>query len=157
MKKVRLTIQDIQKSACAHLNPHLFPDGSKDGKGKKGRKKPVYKVGGKLVVKYYPTSSEEKNYLQRSLIEFCQQRCYKLLEEYVFSEERAWRFDWCIPAIGVAFEYEGIFSQQSRHTNRKGYSKDTEKYNAAASLGWRVYRYTASTYKNLENDLNECV
>jgi hypothetical protein len=27
------------------------------------------------------------------------------------------------------------------------------KYNAAAALGWRVYRYTASTYKNLENDL----
>lgn len=152
-KRATITLKDIQQSACAPLNPHLFPGTGNDGKGKKARKKPVYKVGGRMVVKYYPTSSEEKNYLQRSLIEFCQQHLYKLFEEYVFTEQRAWRFDWCIPAIGVAFEYEGIFSEQSRHTNRKGYSNDAEKYNAAAALSWRVFRYTAMNYKNLENDL----
>jgi hypothetical protein len=37
--------------------------------------------------------------------------------------------DWCAP---------------SHHTTNSGYTKDCEKYNAAAVLGWRVLRYTTS-------------
>lgn len=110
-------------------------------------------IGGRKVAKLFKGKSEEKNWMANELFTWCNQRCLLLQEEYKFHEKRKWRFDWCIEPLKVAFEYEGIFSEQSRHTNRKGYSKDTEKYNAAASLGWRVFRYTAMNYRNLENDL----
>jgi hypothetical protein len=110
-------------------------------------------TGGRKVAKLFKCKSEEKNWMANELLIWCNERCLLLQEEYKFHEKRKWRFDWCIESLKVAFEYEGIFSEQSRHTNRKGYSKDTEKYNAAASLGWRVFRYTAMNYKNLENDL----
>lgn len=75
--------------------------------------------------------------------------------EYKFDKERKFRFDFCIPSIKLAIEYEGIFSAKSRHTSLKGYSIDAEKYNLAASQGWTVLRYTASNYKQLENDLGK--
>lgn len=111
---------------------------------------------GRIVSKHYKRKSQEKNWISETLLAWCNARLLPLQEEYKFHPERKWRFDWCIEPLKVAFEYEGIYSQQSRHTNCKGYSRDTEKYNAATSLGWRVFRYTATTYKNLENDLKSC-
>jgi hypothetical protein len=108
---------------------------------------------GRIVSKLFKKKSTEKNWMAETLFTWCSSRALVLREEYRFHDKRKWRFDWCIEELKVAFEYEGIYSVQSRHTNRKGYSRDTEKYNAAVALGWRVFRYTASTYKNLENDL----
>ena len=68
------------------------------------------------------------------------------VEEHVFAKElgRRWRFDYAWPHRGkVALEYEGLHSRKSRHTTVKGYEGDCEKYNAAALLGWRVFRVTA--------------
>jgi hypothetical protein len=110
-------------------------------------------IRGRKVAKLFKSKSTEKNWIANELLTWCNDKCLILQEEYKFHEKRKWRFDWCIENLKVAFEYEGIFSEKSRHTNRQGYSKDTEKYNAAASLGWRVFRYTAMNYKNLENDL----
>ena len=112
-------------------------------------------TGGSKVGKLFKTKSKEKNWMAETLLTWCNERAMILEEEYRFHEKRKWRFDWCLPDLKVAFEYEGIFSEQSRHTNRKGYSKDAEKYNAAAALGWRVFRYTAMNYINLENDLKK--
>lgn len=112
-------------------------------------------VGGRKVAKLFKKKSEEKNWIAATLLTWCNERAIILEEEYKFHAERKWRFDWCIESLKIAFEYEGIFSEKSRHTNRKGYSKDTEKYNAAASLGWRVFRYTAMNYKNITNDLKD--
>lgn len=79
------------------------------------------------------------------------------IEDYVlelqFDEVRKFRFDWAIPSLMIAIEFEGIMSEKSRHTTKTGYSKDTEKYNLAAISGWIVLRYTVLTYGNLERDL----
>ena len=55
--------------------------------------------------------------------------------------------------IKIAVEYEGVFSEKSRHTSVTGYSRDSTKYNLAAINGWIVLRYTAMTYKNFEKEL----
>ena len=76
-------------------------------------------------------------------------------EEYQFDIEkkRKFRFDIAIPERKIAIEYEGIFSEKSRHTNAQGYSTDAEKYTLAAMQGWEVWRYTAMNYKNFNQDI----
>lgn len=57
---------------------------------------------------------------------------------------RRFRFDWCWPASLVAVEYEGgLYGPRSRHTTVSGFNRDCVKYDLAAELGWRVFRYTA--------------
>lgn len=73
--------------------------------------------------------------------------------EYKFHETRKWRFDIAIYSMRIAIEYEGIYSKKSRHTTKQGYQGDTEKYNAATALGWRVLRYTHKTYTQFYNDI----
>ena len=75
------------------------------------------------------------------------------VEELEFHPNRKFRFDWAIPDLMIAIEYEGIFSKKSGHTTISGYTKDCEKYNSAQLLGWKVLRYTAKNYKNLHQDL----
>ena len=77
----------------------------------------------------------------------------KHTSEYKFSTDRKFRFDICIEEKKIAIEYEGIMSRKSGHTTVKGYTKDTEKYNQATSLGYRFYRYTVLNYKDLLTDL----
>lgn len=73
--------------------------------------------------------------------------------EYRFHSVRRFRFDWAIVDLKIAIEYEGIYSKKSRHTTVSGYTGDIEKYNLALTEGWRVLRYTASNYQNIEHDL----
>lgn len=63
--------------------------------------------------------------------------------EYRFAPSRRWRFDFCWPAAMVAAEAEGGHWTGGRHTRGGGFEADAEKYNAAALLGWRVFRFTA--------------
>lgn len=80
----------------------------------------------------------------------------KFEKEYVFHPTRKWRFDFAIPNKMIAIEYEGIFGGgKSRHTSVNGYTGDTEKYNEAAKLGWKVLRYTAKSYGKLIEDLKQ--
>ena len=79
------------------------------------------------------------------------------VEELEFHPSRKWRFDWAIPSLKIAIEYEGIFSKKSGHTTISGYTKDCEKYNAAQILGWKVLRYTAKNYQGLGNDLKKLI
>lgn len=75
--------------------------------------------------------------------------------EYKFSDQRKFRFDFAIPEQKIGIEYEGLMSKKSRHTTSTGYSKDCEKYNLAQIEGWRVLRYTALNYSQLEKDIKK--
>lgn len=62
------------------------------------------------------------------------------VREFQFHPERKWRFDFAFPERKLAIEIEGI----GRHQTISGFTKDAEKYNAAAKLGWKVMRYTTA-------------
>lgn len=119
------------------------------GKGKK--------PAGRIVGQHFKKKSKEKDHIARVLLTWCQERSLQMQEEYRFTQKRKWRFDWAVPEIKLAVEYEGLMAKKSRHTTAKGYTGDTEKYNTAQSEGWRVLRYTALSYTNIENDLSKLI
>lgn len=47
-----------------------------------------------------------------------------------------------VPEEWIAIEIEGGVWNQGRHSRGKGMEADMEKYNRAALLGWRVFRFT---------------
>lgn len=96
-----------------------------------------------------PAPSAEKAFISLFLKSWTQQRGYRLTTEYRFDPVRRWEFDWCIPELKIAVEYEGLFSLKSGHTTAQGYTADTEKYNEAGLQGWRVLRYTALSYRTI--------
>lgn len=81
----------------------------------------------------------------------------KVVEELQFHPRRKFRFDWAIPSMMIAVEYEGLISKKSRHTTISGYTNDCQKYNEAQILGWTVLRYTAKNYKDVEPDLKNLI
>lgn len=76
-------------------------------------------------------------------------------KEKMLVKNRKFRSDYYFELNGkkVAVEYEGIYSDVSRHTNFKGYNNDTIKYNLIALQGIICLRYTAGTYKDFEADI----
>jgi very-short-patch-repair endonuclease len=62
------------------------------------------------------------------------------VSEYRFHPSRKWRFDFAFCQHLVAVEVEGGVFSGGRHSRGAGFRKDCEKYNSAASLGWRVLR-----------------
>ena len=86
------------------------------------------------------------------------------IREYIFHPTRKWRFDVVISrgfvnqhsmnACGeslpnhlreksIAVEIEGGTWSRGRHTRGSGFAEDCRKYNAAAAMGWRVFRFPA--------------
>jgi hypothetical protein len=127
-------IQSILKSPCGQLNQHLA-----EKPEKKVRIKPR-------------NDCPEVSWIHWQLKYWCIEKEYTLDKEYRFSKRR-FRFDFFIKELNCGIEYEGIFGERSRHTNKMGYSKDTEKYTLAATIGILVLRYTAVNYKNVIRDL----
>jgi len=79
-----------------------------------------------------------------------QVRALKLLipeREYRFCERR-WRFDFAWPQAKVAVEIEGGVWTNGGHSRGAGYVKNLEKYNAAALLGWRLFRFHEGSVKD---------
>ncbi len=62
------------------------------------------------------------------------------VREYAFHPRRKWRFDFAFPSKMIAIEIEGLGG--GRHQRIGGFTGDCHKYNAAALLGWRVFRFT---------------
>ena len=64
------------------------------------------------------------------------------VRELAFHPKRRWRFDFAWIQEKIAVEIEGgIFSRRRLgHSSGSGISKDMQKYNEAAILGWRVLR-----------------
>ena len=55
---------------------------------------------------------------------------------------RKWRIDFAIVDIKIGIEIECGVWTNGRHTRGKGFVDDMEKYNAAATLGWVILRFT---------------
>lgn len=74
-----------------------------------------------------------------------QLRAYRIPfeREYVFHQSRRWRFDFALVEHLIAIEIEGAIWQRGGggHSHPSGIESDIEKYNAAAVLGWRVFRF----------------
>lgn len=62
--------------------------------------------------------------------------------EYRFHPTRKWRADFCWPERRVMVEVDGGAFVGGRHTSGSGFVKDMEKQNAAALLGYRLFRFT---------------
>lgn len=135
----RLTIAQLQKlQKGGFIKGYTVPPPVKGAAGTKAPKK----------------GSKTKAWIALHLQAWCTVQGHALVSEHRFHPVRRWRFDWCIPAIKVAIEYEGVMSDKSRHTTVTGFSGDSEKYSQAALLGWSVLRYTVMTHKNLLSDLD---
>jgi len=70
------------------------------------------------------------------------------LREARFHPLRKWQFDFAWPERGLAVEVEGGHWVRGRHVRPQGFARDTEKYNAAVALGWRVLRFTGDAVRN---------
>lgn len=138
------TLDDIKNSAVAAINPHLFPEKPLKYSAKEGKNIPKAKRGDKI-----------KGWINLNLWHYCKANGLTLEREYAFHPERKWRFDWFIAELNCGIEYEGIFSEKSRHTSLSGYTGDAEKYSQAAILKIIVLRYTAKNYKNIIRDLEK--
>ena len=74
--------------------------------------------------------------------------------EYPFSRPlgRRHRFDWAWPAVRVAVEVDG--GQWAPRGGRHARDADRDKLNIAASLGWRVFRFSPD---QLRREPQKCV
>lgn len=65
------------------------------------------------------------------------------VKEHRFHPDRKWRFDLAHPETMVAVECDGMLpGRGGRHQRMDGFSKDCDKLNQAALLGWLVLRFT---------------
>lgn len=66
------------------------------------------------------------------------------VREYRFDTTRRWRFDFAWPDKMIAAEIEGgtWILGGGRHNRGAGFEADAIKYNKAAEIGWRVWRFT---------------
>ena len=70
------------------------------------------------------------------------------VREHRFHPGRNWRMDFAWPEYRVAVEVEGGVWGMGRHNRPRGFIADTEKYNAAAELGWIVLRFPGQAIKS---------
>jgi very-short-patch-repair endonuclease len=89
-----------------------------------------------------PRISEGEELINAFLGELSAEFGFEFVREFRFHAVRRWRFDFAIPGLLLAVEFEGGAWTGGRHTRGSGFVKDCEKYNAAAVLGWGVLRFT---------------
>ena len=65
----------------------------------------------------------------------------KYESEYRFCDKRRWRADFALLEYKLLIEIEGGVYSRGRHVRPTGFIKDCEKYNMAAKLGWKVFRF----------------
>jgi very-short-patch-repair endonuclease len=134
------TISDVLKSPCAGRNQHLVEAN--------GVVKKIIKAR---------NDCKEVQWIAWQLKYWCIEKGVRLEKEFKFAKGRRYRADFALPDQMIIVEYEGIFSQHSRHTNKIGYSKDTDKYRLAEMEGYTVLRYTALNFKNVIQDLEKII
>jgi very-short-patch-repair endonuclease len=142
MRKASIPLDQLKKSACADLNQHVFEE----------LKKPANKKSVQL-----PGQMREQAQWMWGQLSWWSIHTGILVvkEKSDWHPVRKWRFDFAVPDKKIAIEYEGLMSEKSGHTTLKGYTKDTEKYNAAQALGWTVIRFTVKNYKTVLKELEK--
>lgn len=76
--------------------------------------------------------------------------------EHRFHPLRRWRFDYAVPSLRIAVEYQGHgkmgggSGHMGRHASVTGLSGDAEKLNAAEIEGWRVILFTALHFREAD-------
>ncbi|HJT73949.1 MAG TPA: hypothetical protein VJ720_08025 [Chitinophaga sp.] len=138
-----MTIADLQRSKVAHLNQKVFEEIRKPGK-KKSKQLPNQMC-------------EQAQWMWGQLSWWALDTGIPVVKEHRFHPDRKWRFDFAIPDKMIAIEYEGLNSDKSGHTTLSGYTKDTEKYNAAQALGWKVIRFTVKNYRTVLKELEKLI
>ncbi len=88
------------------------------------------------------TSRSRSNPTQLLLLHIKAEGLPQPVLEYKFHKTRKWRFDLAFLGYLVAAEIDGGIWKDGRHNRPSGFIKDMEKLNAAAELGWLVFRYT---------------
>jgi hypothetical protein len=71
-----------------------------------------------------------------------------VVDEYEFHHQRRWKFDFAIPLLKIAIEYDGAIGYGASHSSRRGILRDMEKGNEAQILGWMFLRVSAPTVRN---------
>lgn len=105
-----------------------------------------------------PSKSKALTWLKWNLWYWANEKALTLEQEYRFDPDRMFRFDFAFPSIMAAIEFEGgIYLSKSGHNTAKHFTKDTDKYNRATILGWRVIRVTAKNYKTALQQLNDLI
>jgi very-short-patch-repair endonuclease len=67
------------------------------------------------------------------------------VREYRFHPSRRWRFDYAWPNTKIAVEIDGGGFKFGGGKHMQ--PRDLEKLNTAASMGWKVYRFTPTMIK----------
>lgn len=141
MKGARMTLQELKASKVAGINQKVIEN----------LQKPAKKV--KHVIPGQPC--KQVLWMWNQLVWWSLKEGILVVHEHKFHPDRKWRFDFALPDQKIGIEYEGINSKKSRHTTLTGFTGDTEKYNAAQALGWKVIRFTAKNYRQFLNQLEE--
>ncbi len=71
-------------------------------------------------------------------------------KEYKFHPTRRWKFDFAWPDKKIGCEVDGGLWTFGRHNRPVTMIKDNEKFNNAALLGWRIFKFTPQQFKNGE-------
>lgn len=72
------------------------------------------------------------------------------VREYRFHPFREWRLDLAYTQHRLGIEIEGGIFRFGRHNRPAGMMADMEKYNAAALMGWLVYRISPPTVRSYQ-------
>ncbi len=70
------------------------------------------------------------------------------IAEYRFHPVRKWRFDYAWPPQKIAVEIEGGIWNHGAHVRAIHFMSDMEKYNEAAKMGWKLFRFTPKQFKD---------
>ncbi len=77
--------------------------------------------------------------------------CVRYERQYKFCGDRKWRSDFALLREKLLVEIEGgIWLRKGAHNTGVAITRDCEKYNAAALLGWAVMRFTTDMVRNGE-------
>lgn len=144
----RMTIEHLEKlKAEGKIRDYVICGGRAAGKTQLSR----------LVGKHFKKAHPAKDWMAEQLLAWCQARGIVMHEEYNFNPLRRWRADWCVPDLKLLIEYEGLSAKKTGHTTSEGFTANTEKYNSAQALGWKVLRFTYQNYKDMIDELNKNV